>query len=133
VSLSAHDRRELRAIEQELTASDPHLAAMLSTFSRLTAGEAMPGPTRIPVGQQPTITLAAFGLSPHRPARRWSRRTSRRHPVVRASVLAMWVVITMALLGVAMLLGHSDNNQTCTRSLGMRCVTHTPASPQAGP
>ncbi|MGD0700493.1 MAG: hypothetical protein ABSA02_11480 [Trebonia sp.] len=36
-------RRQLRRIDRELRRSDPELASMLSTFSRLAAGERMPG------------------------------------------------------------------------------------------
>ena len=38
-----HGRRRLRRIDRELRRSDPELAAMLSIFSRLNAGEMMPG------------------------------------------------------------------------------------------
>jgi hypothetical protein len=36
-------RRRLRRIDRELRRSDPELASMLSIFSRLNAGEMMPG------------------------------------------------------------------------------------------
>ena len=36
-------RRRLRVIDRELRRSDPELASMLSIFSRLNAGEMMPG------------------------------------------------------------------------------------------
>jgi hypothetical protein len=36
-------RRRLRRIDRELRRSDPELASMLSIFSRLNAGEIMPG------------------------------------------------------------------------------------------
>ena len=38
-----HRRRRLRRIDRELRRSDPELASMLSIFSRLNAGETMPG------------------------------------------------------------------------------------------
>jgi hypothetical protein len=38
-----HGRRRLRRIDRELRRSDPELASMLSIFSRLNAGEMMPG------------------------------------------------------------------------------------------
>jgi hypothetical protein len=38
-----HGRRRLRRINRELRRSDPELASMLSIFSRLNAGEMMPG------------------------------------------------------------------------------------------
>jgi hypothetical protein len=135
VSLSAHDRHELGALEQELAASDPQLAAMLSTFSRLTAGEAMPGRERIPKPQPPTVTQAAFGLFPHRPAWRGSRGSRRRRLLIRLlriSPLAAWLVISAALLTVAVVLSHSGGNTTCARWLATACVTTSPTSQQSG-
>ena len=38
-----HGRRRLRRIDRELRRSDPELASMLSIFSRVNAGEMMPG------------------------------------------------------------------------------------------
>jgi len=38
-----HGRRRLRRIDRELRRSDPELASMLSIFSRVNAGELMPG------------------------------------------------------------------------------------------
>lgn len=43
MSISFGYRRMLRGIDKELRRSDPGLASMLATFTRLTAGEAMPG------------------------------------------------------------------------------------------
>ena len=42
MTLSAHDQRELADIEHRLSGSDPGLALLLATFTRLTAGKEMP-------------------------------------------------------------------------------------------
>jgi len=42
MSLSAHEQHALHSIEDSLCVSDPELASLLATFSRLTAGEDMP-------------------------------------------------------------------------------------------
>jgi Protein of unknown function (DUF3040) len=42
MSLSAHEQQALESIGDELTVSDPELASLLTTFTRLTAGEDMP-------------------------------------------------------------------------------------------
>ena len=47
MSLDAHDRRDLDAIERRLSGSDPELALLLATFTRLTADEEMPVRERI--------------------------------------------------------------------------------------
>jgi hypothetical protein len=42
MSLSAHEQQALESIGDELSVSDPELASLLTTFTRLTAGEDMP-------------------------------------------------------------------------------------------
>jgi hypothetical protein len=42
MSLSAREQHELRSIENSLTDSDPSLASLLATFTRLTAAGEMP-------------------------------------------------------------------------------------------
>jgi hypothetical protein len=42
MSLSHHQRRQLRRMEARMLRSDPQLAAMLTIFARLSAGEFMP-------------------------------------------------------------------------------------------
>ena len=43
MSLNRREQRELHRIESGLLRSDAHLAAMLAVFSRLSAGQRMPG------------------------------------------------------------------------------------------
>lgn len=42
MSLSTREQQALDSIEDRLAGSDPRLASLLSTFTRLTAGEALP-------------------------------------------------------------------------------------------
>jgi hypothetical protein len=42
MSLSAYEQQALESIGDELSVSDPELASLLTTFTRLTAGEDMP-------------------------------------------------------------------------------------------
>jgi hypothetical protein len=42
MSLSAHEQQALSSIEERLSGSDPELASLLATFTRLTASEDMP-------------------------------------------------------------------------------------------
>lgn len=79
MGLSAQDQQALDAIEGSLADSDPRLASMLSTFSRLTADEEMPS--------RESIRSA------------WLRYDRRRW---RYKALALWFVLTMALIGAAM-------------------------------
>ena len=98
VSLSARDRQALEAIETELAGSDPKLSSMLNAFTRLAAGEDMPGPQ--PAGLRPT---RARRLDPVlRPRRR--RRTGRTRWC--RTCLLLWLSISLALITVAVILGH---------------------------
>lgn len=132
--MSAHDRHELGAIEQELIASAPQLAAMLATFARLTIGEPMPGSERIQDLDRPARMQAAFGLVP---ARATSRRTRGASPPARRlrlswqAVVVVWLVICAALITVAVMLSHNAGNETCAPWLDA-CATHVPAHPQVG-
>lgn len=47
MSISYRQRRRLRHLRQALWLSEPRVAAMLSMFSRLSAGEAMPAQERV--------------------------------------------------------------------------------------
>jgi len=79
-------------IEDGLAGSDPGLASMLNIFSRLAAGEEMP------VGEKIRVTRG-------RPTARRPRGAPRhlRLSLQQAMVL-LWVVITAALLAVALVL-----------------------------
>jgi hypothetical protein len=86
MSLSERDRQALAAIEDQLASSDPGLAAMLACFSRLTAGEDMPARESM----RPRQRLS------------WAQRT-----------LALWLAITMALIGAAMAARHAGGARAC--------------------
>lgn len=132
MSLSAHDRQELGAIENEFIASEPRLVAMLSTFSRLAAGEAMPGRERIEAGRPPTVVRAAFGLFPRRAARPGSRGTTCWRQLAGASALAVWLAVSVALIVAGILLSHHASGAgTCAPWADTACGTQAPAHSQA--
>lgn len=134
MSLSAHDRQELDAIQEELAASDPRLAGMLSTFSRLAAGEAMPVRKPLRAGRPPTVVHDTFGLGLRRSAGRGSRGPKEWRRFLRVSALAVWLVISVALITTGVLLSHRPTgNATCTRWVGTTCAGQAPAAQQAGP
>lgn len=86
MSLSAHERRTLHDIAARICASDPRLASLLATFSRLTAAEEMP-------------------------AREQVRRAA---PGVLSRVL-LWFVIALGLIAVALAVSYgSGSSGTCT-------------------
>jgi len=79
------------------TGSAPKLASMLSIFSRLTAGETMAArePARYP-GLGAAATRRAGGGHLVRGARRW-----------------VWVVAVLALIALALVLGHGTATGSC--------------------
>ena len=62
MALNYHEQRQLHSIESRLFRSDPHLAAMLTVFGRLTAGQRMPGweqaATRLDLARQAAALIA---------------------------------------------------------------------------
>lgn len=53
MSLTAREQQALHAIEDEIAGSDPKLASLLATFTRLTSGEEMPVREKIPASRDP--------------------------------------------------------------------------------
>lgn len=108
LSLSAHDRQVIEAIEGRLAASDPQLAAMMSTFSRLEDGEAVPAREQIRAGRQ------------HRPARQRhvgrARRVLSRNPRTLHIAMALWVVVTIALAITIMAVASLGTSRPPSRS-----------------
>jgi hypothetical protein len=97
MSISEQEQRTLEAIGEDLARSAPKLASMLSIFSRLTAGETMPArePARYP-GPGAAATRRAGGGHLVRGARRW-----------------VWVVAVLALIALALVLGHGTATGSC--------------------
>ena len=54
MSLSSHEQHALHSIEDRLCVSDPELASLLATFTRLTAGEDMPAREKTPASRGTT-------------------------------------------------------------------------------
>jgi hypothetical protein len=122
MSLSAREQQTLDSIKDGLVGSDPQLAALLSTFTRLASGEEMPVQEDIAVG------------SP-RPRPRPGRRragTRRRSRPVAGSVRLQWIMLivflvtTVAMVTVALVLSRGGSQGTCTGSWPTMCSPHSP-------
>jgi hypothetical protein len=102
VSLNAKDRQALESIEARIAGSDPKLASMLDAFTRLTAGEEMPG-------QKSLHRSSAHAMRSWRTLRLARRRLlgwSRWH---RAWLLLwLWLAISLALVAVAVVLSRAS-------------------------
>jgi len=97
MSQNEPEMQDLGGLEEGLAGSDPRLASMLNIFSRLAAGEEMPVREKIRVRRG-------------RPAAHHPRR-ARRHPRLglQQAMLLLWVVITAAVLAVALVLNTSGH------------------------
>jgi hypothetical protein len=118
VSLSAHEQRALSGIADELAASDPKLASVLSVFNRLTRGEELPirrdtGKSRRPESDN---------LRRSRGRTRKHRRTVR---VAWRAVVA-WILISAVLITAGIMLSHTghgdDGRWRCTQSWPVSCA-----------
>jgi hypothetical protein len=127
VSLSAHDRRALDLIQEDLAAADPALAAMLSAFNRLADGEEMPGRERIrehgrrETGRSFRATLAA------RPGTCWRDAGTQRW------VILTWLAVTLLLLTLALVASHAGSAASCASRATGPCGYHAPARQQGRP
>jgi Protein of unknown function (DUF3040) len=125
VSLSAWEQQALDSIKDELAGSDPGLAALLTTFTRLASSEAMPVRERIRPGSQ-----RGFRSRRHRcqasacppPARKHRRME------VRWSVLLLCLLVTAGMITAALVLSHGGKPVTgsCTGSWPTICAYSAP-------
>lgn len=120
MGLSRDEQQELDSIEHGLVAADPTLAGLLTTFTRLAAGEEMPAREAIPPAR-----------------RRWqhSGRHSGRHSAGRTGRLAatghlttlLWLTTAVALIAVALLLsGRRGKGEACSRLPVVACIWQAP-------
>jgi Protein of unknown function (DUF3040) len=116
MSLSAWEQQTLDSIKDGLVGSDPQLAALLTTFTRLASGEEMPAREEIPAGSRRAIP---------RP-RRKPRHRRFGYPSLQWVMLLLFLVITGAVIAVAVILNHGGGQGTCTGSWPTFC-THSAA------
>jgi hypothetical protein len=119
VSLSAHDRHALDLIGESLAGSDPHLAAMMSAFSRLAEGEEMPGRERI---------QGDGGRHEATRRQRWRR------PGMRVALAWLFIsLLFVAVVAVSLTLGHTRGGGSCTSWQIPACGNHATTHHQQGP
>jgi len=127
VSLSAHDKKALDLIEEGVAGTDPHLAAMMSAFSRLADGEAMPGHERIGGGKRDVATRAGHVTLTARPGRH-QPRTAGQHLRSRWSgkwvALAWLVMLLVSLVVAAVVLSRSGTSAACAGWPPSACGSH---------
>ena len=121
VRLSAREQRTLSGIADELAASDPKLASILSVFNRLTRGE------ELLISQDTDKNRRReSGHSRRSRERTRKRRRHRRTISVASRAIAAWILISAALITVAIILSHighgADGRLRCTQSWPVPCA-----------
>ena len=119
MGLSTWEQQALDSIKDDLAGGDPALLARLTIFTRLASGEAMPAREKIHVGSRRTA-----GRS--RPGPRHTRRPYQRLGLQQA-VMLLWLVMTVALIAVALATSDGDSQVTCARSWATSCIGATSA------
>jgi len=133
MSLNAWEQRALESIKDGLVGSDPTLVARLAIFTRLASGEDMPTGERIQVGSErvsrPDSRHPRRGEVP--PHAHWMYQ---RLGLQRAAVL-LWLVITLALIAVALAFNRNGTPGACTGTWASFCnsASSAPKSAQGIP
>jgi hypothetical protein len=129
MSLSAREEQILGSIEDGLARSDPKLASMMATFTRLASGEEMP------VGEKIHAVRLVANLRdrphPRRDVvRRSARRLYQRLGLPQYGVLWLAAVAAVALVAVALAVsrgGSGSGQGSCTTSWSAVCTAQVSA------
>jgi hypothetical protein len=109
-SPDAWEQRALDSIKDGLTGSDPRLAALLATFTRLASGEAMPVREELP--ERPLREVRRSRRKRRHSRRGPGRRFGRRLGIERMALL-LWLLITIGLITTAVTLSRSGSQSAC--------------------
>jgi len=121
MSLNPHDRQVLDSITESLTLSDPVLAGLLETFTRLTAGEVMPAREQIGAGWR-EMRGTARRPGWRKPARRAGRRLS-----PGGIMILVWLLLTALFVSMAVVLSNGSP-APCRTSWAMGCADPAPSA-----
>jgi len=120
MSPDAWEQRALDSIGDGLAGSDPELARLLATFTRLASGEEMP------VREQ-------LRASSQRAVRRSRRKRRRPQRVVERAALLLWLLITVGLITTAVTLSRSGSQSACVERWPGICADAAPAHGSSAP
>lgn len=133
MSISEREQQALDSIEGYLAGSGPELAAKLGMFARLTADEEMPSRERVwRRSYVPPVALADGDVIAERARTRarWVMRLLSR----RAAIRLLWLVLTVALLALALTANHGIGKGSCAASRTAACQRlRPPARPEPPP
>lgn len=120
MSRSSWEHQALDSIKEGLARSDPRLAALLGTFTRLVSSEEMPSRETIVSGRRRKVPCSQ---RPRR-GRAVACDCSRSSVAIVDSqwlVMFLWLVITVALITVALVSNRGGSAGSCTGSWPMIC------------
>jgi hypothetical protein len=120
MSPDAWEQRTLDSIRDRLAGSDPELARLLATFTRLASGEQMPVREQLRARSQRDI-------------RRSSRRRRWSHRGVERAALLLWLLITVVLITTAVTLSRSGSQSACIARWPGICAQAAPAHGSPAP
>ncbi len=119
MSLSSWERQALDAIKEGLARSDPRLVTLLGTFTRLVSSEDMPAQEKIAASPRRTIPC-----SQRKPRQRGRADTGAGACACSRSsvglidaqwgVMLLWLVITVAMITVALVSNRAGGTAACT-------------------
>jgi hypothetical protein len=110
MSPDASEQQALDSIGDGLAGSDPQLAALLTTFTRLTSGEEMP--VRGELRARPQRAIRRSRRKRRHPRRGPGRRFGQRLGVERIALL-LRLLITVGLITTAVTLSRSGSQSAC--------------------
>jgi hypothetical protein len=108
MSLSAHEQQALDGIAAGLAHSDPRLASLLATFSKLASGEEMPAREKVRVARWNILIRA--------------RRMYERMGLKQAALL-LSLLVGIVLVLVALAASHGASGNACVRSWPTPCAS----------
>jgi hypothetical protein len=142
MSLSEREQQALTFIGQGLADSDPKLASLLDTFTRLTLHEEMPAGEQIVTGSRSDRRLRRLRRRRRHPRldRAYALAGHMRHRLSwKQSMLLLWLATALALIVVALVLSRTSGKGSCARSCAvaaaqnLRGTSHGGRVPAAGP
>jgi len=124
------ERRALDSIRDGIARSDPRLAALLATFTRLASGEAMP--VREELRERPLRAIHRSRRKKRHYRRGPVRRFSRRLGVERIALL-LWLLITIVMITTAVTLSRSGSQSACIERWPGVCAEAAPVHSSPAP
>jgi hypothetical protein len=109
MSPAGWEHQALDSIQRTLGHSDPKLASLLATFTRLAASEEMPAHEKV---------RSPLSHPPHSHRSRRRRKAPRRHRGLQRAAILTWLVTSIAMITVAVVLSRGGP-ASCPQAFGI--------------